>query len=125
MQTLEIEAAQAAPPVPAEPKHAFPLGRWTVLATASVFRNPFTKAPKPKQVQAAVQTEFRIDAIKPVRNDLSDCDLEIVAPAELARETSARELSDPAPEAAVEARPASTDIAWERIKSQFLGAGKP
>ena len=50
----------------------FPLGRWTSM------RNPFAAKPTTKTEATMVQTEMRLDAVKPVRNDLSDADLELV-----------------------------------------------
>jgi len=49
------------------PMHVFPAGRWTL--------NPFKSAPAPRQT---VQGELSLDKVKPVRNDLSDSDLEVV-----------------------------------------------
>lgn len=52
------------------PMHVFPAGRWTL--------NPFKTAPAPMPRQT-VQGELSLDRVKPVRNDLSDSDLELVA----------------------------------------------
>lgn len=52
--------------------HAFPAGRWTLKA------NPFKSSSKPA-AQPVVQGELSLDKVRPVRNDLSDCDLELVA----------------------------------------------
>lgn len=54
----------------ATPKQAFPLGRWT--------KNPFRSTAIPSQRPAAVQGELSLDKVKPVRNDLSDSDLELM-----------------------------------------------
>jgi hypothetical protein len=51
-------------------KQAFPLGRWT--------KNPFRSTAIPSQRVPAVQGELSLDNVKPVRNDLSDSDLELM-----------------------------------------------
>lgn len=51
-------------------KQTFPLGRWT--------KNPFRSTAIPSQRKAAVQGELSLDKVKPVRNDLSDSDLELM-----------------------------------------------
>ena len=53
-------------------KQAFPLGRWTLKA------NPFKSSYKPAP-RSVVQGELSLDKVKPVRNDLSDSDLELIA----------------------------------------------
>lgn len=104
----------------AEPKQAFPQGRWTI------FRNPFGGAlAKSKAAQAPVQGELSLDAVKPVRNDLRDSDLEVIrvsrpAPVEPVAVTSVVL----APPAASTAPPESVGPAWDRLKTQFFGAGK-
>jgi hypothetical protein len=59
------------------PMNVFPAGRWTIRA------NPF-KSEKPTP-RPTVQGELSLDKVKPLRNDLSDCDLELAPskPAEL------------------------------------------
>ena len=64
--TIAEEQKQA---VPAS-MHAFPAGRWTL--------NPFKTAVAPGP-RPAVQGELSLEKIKPVRNDLNDSDLELVA----------------------------------------------
>ena len=51
-------------------KQPYPLGRWT--------KNPFRSTAIPSQRAAAVQGELSLDKVKPVRNDLSDSDLELL-----------------------------------------------
>jgi hypothetical protein len=65
-ETIAEEQKRATP----EPMNAYPVGRWTL--------NPFktSSAPTPRQT---VQGELLLDKVKPVRNDLSDSDLELVA----------------------------------------------
>jgi hypothetical protein len=104
------------PPKTVAPRPAFPLGRWTL------FRNPFSKTPKPKAAEPAIQPELSLDMVKPVRNDLSDADLELV------------QSSKRVPEKVEKVVPAKTQVepvvvtaegaSWGRIKTQFFGAGK-
>lgn len=52
-------------------KQAYPRGRWTVSV------NPFRgRAPGPQP--ATVQGELSLENVRPVRNDLSDADLELI-----------------------------------------------
>jgi len=81
-------------------RQAFPLGRWTL------FKNPFSKASRPKPTETPVQAELSLDTVRPVRNDLNDSDLEVVP---LANETSAVMPEGPA---------------WNRFKTQLVRAGK-
>lgn len=127
MQTIETQINPVAPSVEAKP--AFPLGRWTMLPNVSLFRNPFTKASKQMATTPPVQTEMLLDAIKPVRNDLNDCDLEIVSAGKRASQTRPCEPADrvdrPSAElAGAGATARSGEVAWDRIKTQFFGAGK-
>jgi len=109
------------------PAPACPLGRWAMFSGVSLFKNPFGKTPKPKIAQQALQTELLLDTIKPVRNDLSDCDLEIVSARERTTQIiSAKKRVDPPEElASVGASQKNPELAWGRIKTQFFGAGKP
>ena len=52
----------------AEPKHAFPKGRWTV------FKNPFHGADQAVTEDEPVQSELSLETIKPIRNDLNEGD---------------------------------------------------
>lgn len=65
-ETIAEEQKRATP----ASMHAFPVGRWTL--------NPFKTPPAPTPRQT-VQGELSLDKVKPVRNDLSDADLELVA----------------------------------------------
>jgi hypothetical protein len=51
-------------------KQAFPLGRWT--------KNPFRSTAMPSQRASGVQGELSLEKVKPVRNDLSDSDLDLI-----------------------------------------------
>lgn len=101
--------ASSAPPGQA-PIQAFPRGRWTVL------KNPF--AAKPTTSKGPLQYELSIDAIKVVRNDLSDADLEVVP---------GRNPLAPTPGmAAKRTREGLESIgqAWGRIAARILGLGR-
>lgn len=98
-------------------RQAFPRGRWTL------FKNPFSKATKPAASAAPVQSEMPLDAVKPVCNDLSDSDLELVQAARRSAEQLVP-LPVPAGEAAASKPAASDGVVWDRIKNQFFGAGK-
>jgi hypothetical protein len=101
--------ANSAPPVK-RPKQAFPLGRWTLP------KNPFAgKSALHEQAKGPVQCELSIDAVKVVRNDLSDADLEVIA-----------SLKPLAPLPAKKSRDGleSIALAWGRITARILGVGR-
>ena len=84
---------------------AFPRGRWTLGAK-----------PAPRARPAAVQGELSLDRVKPVRNDLSDTDLELVPakPVVKVREPQnvfAAPMPTPAPAAAA-ATPVPPKESW-------------
>jgi hypothetical protein len=103
-------------------KQAYPQGRWTV------FRNPFGfVTSRPKVVQAPVQCELSLESVKPVRNDLSDSDLEVV------RINRPEPVASVPPSAVVPETPLVPPVrteteaeppVWNRITAQFFGAGK-
>ena len=65
-QMNRIEADGAAATVKPQ---AYPRGRWTL------FRNPFSTPTKPASgKECPVQGELSLEAVRPVRNDLSDSD---------------------------------------------------
>lgn len=70
------------------PAQVYPMGRWTL------FKNPFGKRSKPVEPVAPVQGELLLDMVRPIRNDLSDSDLELV-PANRSTRTTSKELSEP------------------------------
>ena len=109
MKTETVEMAPAAPVKTAAPAPAeFPLGRW------SFKRNPFASRAITATAQPAVQSELSLDAVKVMRNDLSDADLELVP------------LSKTSSSFALRAQPAPRAIAkmWSRLTAQLFGAGK-
>jgi len=110
MKTIEAEAAEGRVVVEAT-KQAFPLGRWTI------FKNPFSRMPKPVPVGASPSGQLLLDLVKPIRNDLSDSDLELVT----ADQPAAGRTTVPAIKAP---RLESSELVWNQIKTQLFGAGK-
>jgi len=118
MNSVQPSSQGTPAPNAAVSRPAFPRGRW------SLFKNPFSKSPKPTAASAPVQSELSLDAVKPVRNDLSDADLEVVQAAPRRVEAAAPAVSI-APEAAPAPEPVAADgAAWSKIKNQCFGAGK-
>jgi len=113
MNAVQSKPQEVTVPKIATPRPAFPLGRWTL------FKNPFSKTPKARPVESIVQPELSLDAVKPVRNDLSDADLELVQSAKRTLEKSVPAMVEPDKVAVT-----SEGVAWSRIKTQFFGAGK-
>jgi hypothetical protein len=113
MNAVLSKPQEATVPKTAIARPAFPLGRWTL------FRNPFSKTQKLKAAEATVQPELSLDMVKPVRNDLSDADLELVQSAKRAPEKIVPAMTQPEP-----APTTPEGAAWGRVKTQFFGAGK-
>ena len=101
--------------------HRFPLGRWTM------FRNPFSKSSKPANPPAGpVQGELWLDLVKPVRNDLTDSDVVVVAGHSVSSpdaELAVRATEEPPPMSLPEEKVAAEPV-WSRLKTQFFGAEK-
>src|SRR5690349_5684986 len=72
MKVVDAGPCLASPQTFDVPPQAYPRGRWTV------FCNPFVKRGKSVEAVAPVQGELLLDLVKPIRNDLSDSDLEVV-----------------------------------------------
>ena len=112
----EMNALHTKPPAPSRAASntvltsAFPLGRWTRLR-----KNPFGSRPRRQSVTAPVQGELRLDLVRPVRNDLSDADLEVV------------EARVPLPAAQESAAGSSIDeshrFLWSRLTARIFRAG--
>ncbi len=119
-QATEV-AAPAAPVVPVVP--VVPAAE--VRETSAVRprerwmwgRNPFAYKGKPKKGPDAVQGELSLDAIKVIRNDLNDADLEIVP----ARAAPAPAPAPPRPHPGVIR--AAMDLFLRRITPRFFGMG--
>ncbi len=140
-----LEAGSRGVPVTGSdvPTAAYPLGRWTL------FKNPFVKrSSAPPAPVAPVQAEMMLELVRPIRNDLSDSDLELVP----ARESGAMRQPAPAPSPAMSTVAADTGLssapvsisapelaevsvacrstaadepaAWGQVKEQLFGAGK-
>ena len=116
--TPQLETEEAGPPAPSvaalkPPAQAYPLGRWTLP------KNPFaSKSATAKPPKGPVQCQLSIEAVKVVRNDLSDSDLEVVP--------SPNPLT---PSPAVPAKKfreslEAISLAWGRITARILGVGR-
>ena len=112
--TVPSESASVAAASHSETNQAYPHGRW------NLFKNPFAKTPRAKPPAEPRQSELLLESVKPVRNDLTDSDLEVVAanrpPAEAARTIG--EPGSPSGE------PDASRLAWGRVKTQLFGAEK-
>lgn len=94
-------------------QNAFPRGRWTLQA------NPFgtmrrVPASPVQSAPSTVQGELSLDKVRPVRNDLSDTDLELIPV------TRAQENVFAAPGPAVQV-PGKKVSFWARLKARFRG----
>lgn len=76
------QAGSSATPVPASgprptaaavPAQPYPAGRWSLQSWA-----PFKRAGAAQPAKVPIQGELSLEAVRPVRNDLSDSDLEVV-----------------------------------------------
>jgi len=119
--TPEAAPAPVADPVVPAPrkKGRFFFSGWTL------FKNPFQRGAKPAKPErpGPVQPELRLDRVKPVRNDLSDSDIEVI-PA-----TTPAASGQPIPESEpksipLEPAPAPVEARWSGIRRQFRDAGK-
>jgi hypothetical protein len=101
----------------AKPVQPFPLGRW------NFFRNPFgnmsPKPSRPVEPIAPVQGELSLDAVRPVRNDLTDSDVMVIRGPK-----GASEAASVQPSAGSEALGPEREPVWSRLKNQFFGADK-
>jgi len=107
------------------PPQAYPRGRWTV------FRNPFVKRGKSVEPTPPVQGELLLDLVKPVRNDLSDSDLEVVAATKapvVPQTVIDVESPLPSPSSFIPSRsdpkPELAAADWARVRDQFTGHEK-
>lgn len=113
---MKSGSSELAPTAVANPSISSRVG--SKLAGWAFRRNPFAPARIPAAVRPAVQSELSLDAVKVVRNDLSDADLELVP------------LSQSAPSsvpAAPTAQPAPRAIArmWGQLTARLFGAERP
>ena len=116
MNAVKAEPQSESASAPTKPEQAFPFGRWTL------FSNPFNRASRTRLKTDAgpVQTELSLDAVKPVRNDLSDSDLEVVA-----GKAAAPAMSMSPTTTATSAHEAeASGVVWHQLKNHLLGAEK-
>ncbi|HWY77496.1 MAG TPA: hypothetical protein VN281_17895 [Verrucomicrobiae bacterium] len=118
-------------PLPAPAKPRVSLG--TRLKKLNPLTNLFARKPavasaKPRRERLPEQAELSLERVIPVRNDLSDTDLEIrtTRPAKPAR---AAKVEEAVPQAArantpVLAGPVEETSAWGRLSSRWFGAGQ-
>ena len=85
----------------------------------SWFKNPFARTPAGKSDTAPVQTELSLDSVKPVRNDLSESDLELGRPP---GRTALQPDAPSAPTQVPAAPPTPTGGLWKRIRTRLFGA---
>jgi len=100
----QVQAAPGASAPP--PPHAYPLGRWTIM------RNPFHRRAAAPKSPSLVQGELSLDAVRPVRNDLNESDLEVI-PARAQPGVS----DDAAP---TEKAGGATAFLWNRLRARLL-----
>ena len=125
LNSLPESLFQVADPVTGPVKAVAPTPRAAVCVNAIAaptnwFRlgnNPFVNKPagRPKPLTPA-QAELSLDAVKPVRNDLSDSDLQIV-PARPGIKPDA--LKAPRPRLL---KPELTGFAWSRLTARFFNS---
>jgi len=116
--SLQQQFFQVPAPVAKPVKAAAPTPR---AARSDVSTNWFRLGSQPirpagKSKPATAQTELSLDAVKPVRNDLSDSDLQIV-PARTAIEPDAMNRRSPR-----SLRQELTGFAWSRLTARFLNS---
>jgi hypothetical protein len=117
VQNMELKAAPAAPAVSVSQKKDStqmkdffkklnPLSRFAAF-TAS------RKAKVQKPARTHVQTELSLEKVKPVRNDLSDSDLEVVAPK--------RVVLHKGPQPYLKPLTRTETTTWNRLTSRLFG----
>jgi len=107
MNAIETQV-QAAPGASAAlPSQAYPLGRWTIM------RNPFHRRTASQKSPRLVQGELSLDAVRPVRNDLNESDVEVI-PARVAEPEVSDEL------ASTEKPEGATGFLWNRLRARLL-----
>ena len=103
---------KAAAPTPRAARFAADVStNWFRLGSQPFLNRPVGKS---KHTTTTTQAELSLDAVKPVRNDLSDSDLQIV-PAKTAPDASKQR----SPRLM---RPELTGFAWSRLTARFLNS---
>jgi hypothetical protein len=99
-------------------RQAYPKGRWT-LAT-----NPFSttrRVPAAPGAPAPAQGELSLDKVRPVRNDLSDTDLELIP----AKRVEKNIFAAPAAASTEPASPVKSKVSlWKRLAARFRRGAK-
>jgi hypothetical protein len=99
----------------------FPQGRWSLFRNPFAFGNTPSKASRPVEPVAPVQGEFSLDAVRPVRNDLTDSDVMVIR----SPKAEAESVTEPVQRlAGAEACVSGREPVWSRLKHQFFGADK-
>ena len=114
-QVLSAGAPQLKGPLAAEVRKDSPSG-WRAFMPWMRSRTP--KAALPRFQKSMVQGELSLEAIKVVRNDLSDSDLEVVPTKPVVPAPQAK------PARQVSTEPRTNERSWGRLTGRFLGAGK-
>jgi hypothetical protein len=115
MTTIESSPSPANPALAGNPPQPYPAGRWTL----KTLRSPFYPKGSGNSRPAPVQGELSLDTIRPVRNDLSDSDLEIVP----ARRAASKPAKPPAAPPAAMPGDALARAAmpwWRRLGARLL-----
>lgn len=80
------------------------------------FKNPFARTSGPAPEKRPVQTELSLDTVRPVRNDLSDSEVELGRSREtIPPEPTKAPITTPAPPAA------AAGGWWQRLKTRLFG----
>ena len=115
-QNASVDAFAKAHPVGRLSEAAFPGKARRPLLTRLLVRKGSSSIERP-----LVQSELALENVRVVRNDLSDADLEVVAPkrstqARSARPTERNEMDAP--------RPAESGLTWNRLAARLFVAGR-
>ena len=117
---------EAKPTPSVAPIATAPRKKWRSFFSGwTLFKNPFNRGAKSRTPApiSPVQPELWLDKVKPVRNDLSDSDIEVVPAALPASVGQPEAAPKPVPPDAVpEAVP--VEARWSGIRRQFLDTGK-
>jgi hypothetical protein len=81
-----------------------------------LFKNPFLKEPRQKAAESIVQGELSLDCVTPVRNDLSDSDVELVL--------AGKPMSEPSQEGQAPSEGGTGNVFWKRMRTRLFGHGK-
>jgi hypothetical protein len=112
-------AALAPTPAPAgTPMKRFPGAKSGArLFSFLPWMRPPVVVPIPRASKSMIQAELSLDAVRVVRNDLSDSDLEVLS-------TKKRPKAAPELCSAPTAPSMPAESAWNRVTRQFFGAGR-